>query len=215
MREYTLKVELLTETLFGSGESIPGDVDEEVLHDVYGFPYMKGKTIKGKLREEALHVQMCIGAGQAEEEIVDRLFGTGDAKEDTILKFSDLTVSSGVRQLLMMQMKDIATGIDPQDILEAMTDIRNFTRIEETGVAKKGSLRRIRVIHRGYHFYCTITAQRELSMEEEILLAAAAASLRHLGSMETRGKGHVKCTLWKEKDNITEERVRLLKGERS
>jgi len=44
---YTLKIELLTDAVFGSGNSVPGFVDADVLHDEYGFLYINGKTLKG------------------------------------------------------------------------------------------------------------------------------------------------------------------------
>jgi len=43
MEEYTLKIELLTDAVFGSGNSVPGFVDADVLHDEYGFLYINGK----------------------------------------------------------------------------------------------------------------------------------------------------------------------------
>ena len=43
---------LLSDTIFGNGESIPGAEDMSVLVDDYGFPYYKGGTLKGIFREE-------------------------------------------------------------------------------------------------------------------------------------------------------------------
>jgi len=48
MEEYTLKIELLTDAVFGSGNSVPGFVDADVLHDEYGFLYINGKNFKRK-----------------------------------------------------------------------------------------------------------------------------------------------------------------------
>ena len=59
-----LKVELLSEAAFGSGNAVPGVVDEEVLHDPGRVPYMKGKTVKGKLKEEFAHLLWCLSEGQ-------------------------------------------------------------------------------------------------------------------------------------------------------
>ena len=64
MIEYTLKIELLSDMIFGSGMATPGSVDLEVLHDSYGIPYMKGKTIKGKLREEVRNITRWINKVQ-------------------------------------------------------------------------------------------------------------------------------------------------------
>ena len=47
-----IKMELLSDTIFGNGMSIPGGEDISVLSDENGFPYYKGGTFKGIFREE-------------------------------------------------------------------------------------------------------------------------------------------------------------------
>ena len=44
-------MELLSDTIFGSGYSIPGGEDVAVCRDERGYPYFKGSTLKGLLRE--------------------------------------------------------------------------------------------------------------------------------------------------------------------
>ena len=44
-------MELLSDTILGSGLSIPGGEDIAVCKYDAGFPYMKGSTLKGLLRE--------------------------------------------------------------------------------------------------------------------------------------------------------------------
>ena len=39
-----VKMKLLSDTIFGNGQSIPGAEDIAVLHDRYGFPYYKGAS---------------------------------------------------------------------------------------------------------------------------------------------------------------------------
>ncbi|WP_442951085.1 RAMP superfamily CRISPR-associated protein, partial [Oscillibacter sp.] len=48
----TLRVtmELLSDTIFGSGFSIPGGEDIAVCRDDADYPYLKGSTLKGLLR---------------------------------------------------------------------------------------------------------------------------------------------------------------------
>ena len=53
MNNYIIEIELLSEAIFGSGQSVPGLVDTDIVHDEYGFPYMKAKTFKGNLRKSA------------------------------------------------------------------------------------------------------------------------------------------------------------------
>ena len=47
-----IKMELISDAIFGNGASIPGGEDIAVLSDEYGFPYYKGGTFKGVFREE-------------------------------------------------------------------------------------------------------------------------------------------------------------------
>jgi len=61
MDKYRIRVELLTEAVFGSGNSIPGVVDLEIVHDEYGLPFMKGKTFKGNFREAMGDIVNLIG----------------------------------------------------------------------------------------------------------------------------------------------------------
>jgi len=46
MTTYYLNFTLLSDTTFGRGEGVPGLVDEEVEHDRYGLPYLRGRTLE-------------------------------------------------------------------------------------------------------------------------------------------------------------------------
>ena len=46
MSAYKIEMKLLSEAIFGSGYSIPGSVDLEVVCDDNGLPFMKAKTFK-------------------------------------------------------------------------------------------------------------------------------------------------------------------------
>ena len=52
MVTYRLKIKLLSDTTFGRGDGVAGLIDQEVEHDPYGFPYLRGRTLKGLLSEE-------------------------------------------------------------------------------------------------------------------------------------------------------------------
>ena len=45
-----IRLELLSEAIFGSGFSVPGGEDIGVCTDARGYPYLKGSTFKGLLR---------------------------------------------------------------------------------------------------------------------------------------------------------------------
>lgn len=44
--ELQVRLELLSDTIFGSGHSIPGGEDIAVCQDENGYPYLKGTTFK-------------------------------------------------------------------------------------------------------------------------------------------------------------------------
>lgn len=48
---YSIKIKLLSDTTFGRGDGVAGLVDQEVEHDQYGFPFLRGRTLKGLLSE--------------------------------------------------------------------------------------------------------------------------------------------------------------------
>lgn len=53
MHEYRLTFTLLSDATFGRGEGIAGLIDREVEHDRFGLPYLRGRTLKGLVSEEA------------------------------------------------------------------------------------------------------------------------------------------------------------------
>lgn len=208
MQEYIIRVELLSDMVFGSGSAVAGSVDLEVLHSKSGVPYMMGKTLKGKLREELRHVLKCKHTGIEQDKQVERILGSADDYDYATLKFTDLRLDSQVEALLDQIVSNSEIPVNEIDMLNAMTSVRNFTGINAaTGVAEKGTLRKIQVINKGLIFYSSVVAQNALAPEDEAALAAAVASLRHLGSKETRGKGAVSCRLMKNGKDITVEGV--------
>ncbi|MHC5770602.1 MAG: RAMP superfamily CRISPR-associated protein [Nostoc sp.] len=50
---YQLKIKLLSDTTFGRGDGVAGLVDQELEYDSSGFPYLRGRTLKGLLSEES------------------------------------------------------------------------------------------------------------------------------------------------------------------
>jgi len=216
MEEYTLKIELLTDAVFGSGNSVPGFVDTDVLHDKYGFLYINGKTLKGKLGEMASVFVNIIKDMSGYEEIAekfqekrDELFGVAEKYSHNKLKFSDCEFSKNIREYYKYHMED--SDIKPDEILESLTHLETQTSIDYTyGIAKKNSLRNYRVINRGILLYSYIYSPKKLDDEDKILLASACSLLRHLGSNETKGKGEVKVSLWLKEKEVTYEYIRLL-----
>lgn len=214
MEELSIDIELLSETIFGSGQSIPGFLDLEIVHDENGLPYFKGKTFKGKLREKVEEIAGALEGlteGLNLKKITTEIFGEEGKNLLNTIKFSDCVLNSKVEQALLY-------GIDKNmftkdEIKDALTDIRSFTSIGEKGIAKDGSLRQARVINKGLHFVSHIYVEKELSSLEKGLLAAGISALKHIGSMESRGKGHVNLRLMQGEKDITNEYLVLFEEE--
>ncbi|WP_262429085.1 RAMP superfamily CRISPR-associated protein [Paratissierella segnis] len=199
MGDYKIQIKLITEAIFGSGYSIPGSVDLEVVCDDFGLPYMKAKTFKGNFREAMEDIVSELGKKKYGS-IIDNLLGTGGSgvEQWKTLKFSDMTLAQGIRSIIekAVQEQILSSG----EIKESLTEVRSFTSVDKDGSSIKGSLRQIRVIRKDLIFEVELEIERELTRNELGLLSMTTKHLRHLGTMKSRGKGEVKCTLL-EKEN--------------
>ncbi len=216
MEKYLLRIKLLTDTVFGSGHSVSGFIDADVLHDKYGFPYINGKTLKGKLGEMATtFVNMvksmsgCSELGETLEEKKEKLFGIKHLYNHDKLKFSDCEIAEEVRKYFKLHMQ--GSGIEPQEVLDALTHVETQTSINyDTGIAKGNSLHNFRIVNRGVAIYSNIYVTSELDEDERILLASACSLLRHIGAHETKGKGQIDVSLWAKDKEVTYDYIRLL-----
>ncbi len=71
MRNYRIKIELLSDMCVSDGGIYNSAIDTDICYDEYGFPYIPAKRLKGCLRECALELKdwgMPIG--------VQEMFGT-------------------------------------------------------------------------------------------------------------------------------------------
>lgn len=163
-----IELELLSDAVFGNGQSVPGAEDISVCRDSAGYPYIKGTVFKGLLRESCENLICWEGLP---ESLSDELFGrdgwAGTAGDRRL-------------QLTSLTLKDY-----PQDP-ESCFSFRAFTQMKN-GVAKDGSLRMARVMSRGLVFGGSITC----SAENEGLLKSALAGIRYGGTMRSRGFGQL------------------------
>src|SRR5580704_639967 len=103
-----LEFELLSAATFGRGDGLPGVVDAEVEHDQHGFPFLRGRGLRGLLAEE---MRGLIYLLDLEDEprwrsACDRLLGTDGAMlhQSGIMRVSDATLPKPVRQLIADSM---------------------------------------------------------------------------------------------------------------
>jgi CRISPR-associated protein Csx10 len=193
---WAIEFELISETIFGSGESVPGSVDSEIVHDELGLPYYKSKTFKGRLREEIENIALLAGTLNKStnySEKVRDMFGDNTSHTYETIKFSDCTFKPNV-------IKAINYGISnkmfsKEEVLNSLTEVRYSTSIDENGISMDGSLRSFRVINDGMKFLTKLDFTRQVTDEELELLSAGVASLRHIGTKVSKGKGEIKAVL--------------------
>lgn len=173
-----LRLELLEDAVFGSGQSVPGAEDSSVLYDRAGFPYLRGTTVKGLLRESMVNYISWIGG---DEKTVRLILGEGgmDTENERKMFVSDVVIPE--------QVKNQFSGYSAEDILSACTYTRTFTKVED-GTVSDGSLRTVRCIKKGLVFYGDIS----FASEDEEIIRKAVSSIKWIGSMRTRGMGKVR-----------------------
>lgn len=185
-----IRMQLMSDVVFGNGESVPGGEDISILSDENGFPYYKGGTFKGIFREEMINYLAWTMAEEDKIEVeIIRLLGKGG--DDNIqntdkLTFADFTLSDYVKQQMI---SEIGSGCK-YSVLNALSHIRTFTAISSDGIVQEGSLRQCRCINKGLNFYSEIVC----SPKDEQIVREVLHTIKWVGTMRSRGFGKVKLT---------------------
>lgn len=200
MSELDLNIELLSDTLVGSGEGWGVTIDSDIVFDKYGLPYIPAKRIKGCLRESALEVLEMFEQAKidfASEEEFDTLFGKVGQAESGVLSFSNAYIENyDSNKQWVKWLEDKHKSIFSKDsVLNTFTSIRRQTAIEKSGVKKNNSLRTSRVLNRGLKFFARIEKPDEIESRKLDFLFFAARNLRHIGTNRNRGFGLISCSL--------------------
>lgn len=188
-----IEMKLLSDAIFGNGQSIPGAEDIAVQCDSSGFPYYKGGTFKGLFRDEFENYLFVCGKSDEEvNSVIRTLFGELGpyASDDRKLTFTDFTLSDAVKKAII---DEIGNG-DPMRVTEALTHLRTFTKIDDDGMVADGSLRTARCVDSGLCFYGEITC----SEEDKPMVSEALAFVKSIGTMRNRGFGQIRLSIVKE-----------------
>ncbi len=204
MHEYRLKFTLHSDATFGRGEGIAGLIDREVEHDRYGLPYLRGRTLKGLVSEEAdnlLFTLQRLGRPTGDWEAARQtLFGRpGSATDDrSRLRFGHAELPAAVRAAVLA-MSNAGTDSNRLLVLESLTAVRRQTAIETDdehyGVPAEGSLRAMRVILRQTPFEARLLSEMALKEQKLALLAVALLAFRRAGTGRNRGRGKLEADL--------------------
>ena len=202
---YNLKMKLLSDTTFGRGDGVAGLVDQEVEHDSNGFPYLRGRTLKGLLSEECDNLIAVLSPDnirQYWQKVAADLFGKPGSSLETIsqMHVGDACLPEDLREVIGYQIQ-WDKKLNKTDILESLTNIRRQTSINNmTGVAEERSLRSARVILRDLEFTAPLIFEIPPNKNTLTVLSVGVLALRRVGSMRNRGLGYVQCRLFDAKN---------------
>jgi CRISPR-associated protein Csx10 len=194
MKDYKLTIRTITETMLGSGESLPGLIDNDIRYDEYGIPFMNAKTLKGHIREQMELIREAAGEEFASVDLAG-LLGSSDEEGDKKqgkLHFSIVRPSDAVCRAIEKAVQKGTTT--PEEILDALTVTNTYTRIGKNGIVEHGSLRTARMFKKGLVLVSVISAD-DLTGPEYELLNETVMALQHIGTMKSKGKGLVECSL--------------------
>jgi CRISPR/Cas system CSM-associated protein Csm3 (group 7 of RAMP superfamily) len=205
-----LNFTLISDATFGRGEGVPGLVDEEVEHNGYGLPYLRGRTLKGLLVEECANIlfglyrqwQSSVDKYGPWQDAADRLFGVSGTTtgETAILRISDACLPDDLQKNVAFWAKQ--NNITRLDVLESLTAIRRQTAMDtQTGRPDDGSLRSMRVIIRQTPFIARLRFLQPPSSVDLALLSACIKAFRRGGVGRNRGRGCLSACLLDDKNN--------------
>lgn len=185
----------------GTGESGAGDLDEVVVRDALGLPFLPGKTLKGLFRESA---QLLLYLDRLKEEELFFLFGPQlgpgenpqpNQPREGALRFSNAWLPQAFRdQVRSEACKARKAGSNrPPRRLDGLYEVIAATAIDKQGLADTSSLRRIEVTL-PVPLEATVTLHgivpSDLPLENVCnVLSDCAALIRRLGVHRHRGLG--------------------------
>lgn len=179
----------------GSGYGFAGRIDQALLRDAQGLPFIPGSALKGKLRHAAYEIAPSLGHKVEERDclpkpgerpcVICRVFGSP-------FRAGKLFVSDATANLVENPLLGLATmeKAAPR-IWEERTGVAIDRR---TRTASARLLFRIETAPAGLTLQATLTGDLDESTETP-LLKAAVKTLRWLGADSSRGLGGCQCHL--------------------
>lgn len=170
------EIEFFSNWHCGSGLAAGADVDALVIKDNNGIPYVPGRTIKGLLREAASVLSV-------NNEVINKVFGVSGDKEGHmtgISFFGNATLPSAEYKYIV-----------EQGLASHLYQTFASTRIDENGIAKDNSLRKIETV-----VPCKLEGEI-LNVPEgaEKTLEDAMHYIKRMGTGRNRGYGRCKLSI--------------------
>jgi len=192
---------LLSDTTFGRGDGVVGEVDAEVQHDELGLPYFGGRTLKGVLVMECADLLFALNQSESGRwwNAAAMLFGLPGSTEKATgaLIVGDACLPSELCEAVRFATsKGRKAPLLAEQILASLTTIRKQTANDvATGAPQDETLRAMRVVLRKTTFTAPLRFRIEVGDDELALLAACVQALRRLGTGRHRGRGEVEAHL--------------------
>ncbi len=199
MKEYTLKVELVSPAITASGEGFGAIIDTDIVFDETGLPYIPAKRIKGCLLDSAREVEEMFNKSEITCPFcIKKTFGVVGTTTSVPVYISNLYIEDYAKNKewlnYFLESDKYKAVLSKDRILGTFTQIRKQTAIGDKGVAKEHSLRTARVINKGTCFFGDIkTANKDDDIINTLILACL--NFRHMGTMRNKGFGEIKCSL--------------------
>lgn len=163
----------------GSGLAAGADVDALVIKDKNGLPYVPGRTIKGLLREAASILSV-------DKEIVNKVFGVSGDEDGHMTGssfFGNVTLPSAEYQYIV-----------EQGLASHLYQTFASTRIDENGIAKDNTLRKIETV-----VPCKLEGEiLNVPDGAEQTIEDAMSFIKRMGTGRNRGYGRCKISIRKE-----------------
>ncbi|MCD4786099.1 MAG: hypothetical protein K8T10_19940 [Candidatus Eremiobacteraeota bacterium] len=221
--KFTIKIQLLSDTLVGSGEGWGSYIDSDVVFDELCIPYIPARRIKGCLRESAQEIAEFLTQAKfvksLKDDIVDILGEPGKTESSPLIidnlypdDYQELKewIKWGMEEFPLIvsreAIRDCYTVVRQQTAIETGEKEKNDKNGQSPGVAKEGSLRTLRAIKKGGVFEGEINlCNVGLHEKAKNLLALASANFLRMGTNRNRGLGEVFCTIENEGSNISDD----------
>lgn len=213
MKEYRLRLELLSAAAPGSGEGSAGVIDQDVPHDDLGLPVLWGRRMKGLLRESVLVIEEW---GDLAQGCTRELFGTGNAQGLVRVGNAELEEAAQLKPWLQwlrsleMRESKVVRVFAAEQVLSCYTELRQQTAMDRrTGAPLRQSLRRLRLLRRGLTFSADVVLASDRD-DHERALALGCAGIKRMGTNRNRGMGTVQCALLSDGKDLTSEALQAI-----
>ncbi|MDL2213248.1 RAMP superfamily CRISPR-associated protein [Bacteroides sp. OttesenSCG-928-E20] len=181
------KIEFHTDWHCGSGLAAGADVDELVIKDKNGLPFVPGKTIKGLVSEAVADI-LFFSKADGKQPAFDEAFGANEAGKHKkgVCFFTNAELPAALQVEILAEEPDV----EKPGIVEYLYRTAAATAIDKkTGTAKEHSLRRMETV-----VPCTLVGEiTNVPQGMEELIANGLAYIKRLGKNRNRGLG--RCTI--------------------